>query len=70
MSIDLALTVLEHFPTHLLMLLMNRNFGSVTLDKCLFLGLPWWSSGSDSEFPVQRAGVQSLAGELDPTYFN
>ena len=33
-------------------------------------GLPWKSRGKDSELPVQGAQVQSLAGELDPTYHN
>ena len=30
-------------------------------------GLPWWSSGHDSMVPLQRAWVQSLVRELDPT---
>ena len=27
-------------------------------------GLPWWSSGYDSELPLQRAQVQSWVGQL------
>ena len=34
------------------------------------LGLPWWSSGSDSVLSVQRVWVQSLVKELDPTCCN
>ena len=34
------------------------------------MGLSWWSSGSDSVFPLQRAQVQSLGRELDPTCCN
>ena len=33
-------------------------------------GLPWWSSGSDPELPMQGPSVQSLVIELDPTYCN
>ena len=33
-------------------------------------GLPWWSSGQDSTFPVQGARVQSLVRELDLKCYN
>ena len=33
-------------------------------------GLPWWSSGWDSEFPKEGAHVQSLVRELDPIRHN
>ena len=35
-----------------------------------FRGLPLWSSGQDSIFPVQGARAGSLVRELDPTYCN
>ena len=34
------------------------------------MGLPWWSSGWDSELPMQGAWVRSLVRELDPTCRN
>ena len=35
-----------------------------------YVGFPGWSSGWDSKFPMQRAWVQSLVRELDPTNCN
>ena len=34
------------------------------------LGLTWWSSGWDSELPVQGWGVQSMVGKLDFRWCN
>ena len=42
----------------------------VILYKLFSGALPWWSSGYDPMFPVQGAWVQSLVGELDPTWCN
>ena len=33
-------------------------------------GLPWWSSGEDSAFPMQGAQGRSLVRELDPICHN
>ena len=51
--------------------------GTITLEnslqkflKKLNMGLPWWSSGSDSTLPRQRAQIQTLIWELDPIDHN
>ena len=43
-------------------------YNKQTNKKEQFGGLPWYSSGYKSKLPVQGAWVQSLVGELDPTY--
>ena len=46
---------------------LGHNWIKILLKNCKCLGLPWWSGGSDSTLPMQRAWVQSLVMELDPT---
>ena len=58
-------------------LLAEMQDGAITLEnsfqkflKKLNMGLPWWSSGSDSMLPRQGAQVQFLVRELGPSCRN
>ena len=42
----------------------GKTFQLSFIKKAIFWGLPWRSSGWDSELPLQGARVQSLVGEL------
>ena len=49
------------------LMLLHPNGLPQSLFKITSSGLTWWSSGSDSTFPVQGPKVQSLVRELDLT---